>query len=54
MDFDEDGFFASKNYDIIIKVKKIREGNAEGGAYKVKGIDVRNFVAEHDVGELGF
>ena len=33
VDFDEDGFFAPKlNYGIV-KVKKVREGNAEGGAW---------------------
>ena len=52
VDFDEDCFFAAElNYGIV-KVKKVREGNAEGGADKVEGIDVRNFVAEDDVGEL--
>ena len=54
VDFDEDGFFAAElNYGIL-KVEKVREGDAEGGADKVEGIDVRDFVAEDDVGELGF
>ena len=52
VDFDEEGFFAAKlNYGIA-KVEKVREGNAEGGADKVEGIDVRDFVAEDDVRDL--
>ncbi len=41
------------NYGIL-KVEKVREGDTEGGADKVEGIDVRDFVSEDDVGELGF
>ena len=38
VDFDEDGFFATElNYGIV-KVKKVREGDTEGGADKVEGI----------------
>ena len=54
MDFDKNCFFASQADNGIIKVEKIREGDAESGADEVQGIYGWNFIAEDYVSELEF
>ena len=43
VDFDEEGFFAAELNYVIVKVEKVREGNAEGATDKAEGMGICDF-----------